>query len=250
MVSSSVRSRAGVLAVSGTRRSVRAPPFQRSTRSAWPAARSRVMVTSVSRVPRSSLRSRSVVLGADQTTSRSVPNARIRVCCSAVRVFGVCASRRANSASAAASTVSAFSPRGFQPSCDQTVLGVDGQVAAFGAGGVVTGALDLTAVLFQDAVVAVLQFPGGFQAGGHRVAGHRGQERLADGGVDAHATDPQVTHVLAVDEVAGAGAVVAGGVAVPSVVVDGEFAAARPAAGQPLQQRAALPDGAATPPDT
>src|SRR5664280_3851860 len=50
--------------------------------------------------------------------------------------------------------------------------------------------------------------------------------------------------VLAVDEVSGAGAVVAGGVAVPSVVVDGEFAAAGPAAGQPLQQRAALPDGA------
>ena len=50
-----------------------------------------------------------VVVGADQTTSRSVPNARIRDCCSAVRVFGCCASRRASSASAAVSAVSAFS---------------------------------------------------------------------------------------------------------------------------------------------
>ena len=49
---------------------------------------------------------------------------------------------------------------------------------------------------------------------------------------------------LAVDQVAGAGAVVAGGVVVPPVVVDGEFAAAGPAGGQALQQGAALPDGA------
>ena len=135
-------------------------------------------------------------------------------------------------------------PRGLQATRHQPVLGVDGQVAAFGAGGVVAGPLDLPAVLFQDAVVAVLQFPGRGQAGGHRVAGHRGQEGLADGGVDGHAADPQVPQVLAVDEVAGAGAVVAGGVVVPSVVVDGEFAAAGPAGGQALQQRAALPDGA------
>src|SRR5664280_132389 len=64
MVSSSVRSRAGVWVVTGTRRSVTAPPFQRSTRLAWPAGRSSLMVTSVSRVFSSSLRSRSVVVGA------------------------------------------------------------------------------------------------------------------------------------------------------------------------------------------
>jgi len=50
--------------------------------------------------------------------------------------------------------------------------------------------------------------------------------------------------VLAIDQVPGAGAVVAGGVAAPPVVVDGEFAAAGPAGGQALQERAALPDSA------
>ena len=90
--------------------------------------------------------------------------------------------------------------------------------------------------------MAVLQFPGSGQAGGHRVPGDGCQEGLADGGVDGDAADPQVPHVPAVDQ--GARAVVAGGVVLPPVVVDGEFAAAGPAGGQALQQGAALPDGA------
>jgi len=39
-------------------------------------------------------------------------------------------------------------PRGLQATRDQPVLGVDGQVAAFGPGGVVTRPLDLAAMLF------------------------------------------------------------------------------------------------------
>ena len=42
----------------------------------------------------------------------------------------------------------------------------------------------------------LLQFPGGGQAGGLRVAGHRGQERLADGGVDGDAADRRCRRFL------------------------------------------------------
>ena len=48
----------------------------------------------------------------------------------------------------------------------------------------------------------------------------------------------------ALDELAGAGAVVAGGGFAFAVVVDGQFAAAGPAGDQPLQQGAALPQRA------
>lgn len=88
-------------------------------------------------------------------------------------------------------------PGRFQTACHQAVVGVDGQIAAFGPGRLVAGPLDLPAMLFQRLVVAVLQFPGGGQAGGDRVAGDGGQERLTDGGVDGHPADAQVTGVLA-----------------------------------------------------
>ena len=65
-----------------------------------------------------------------------------------------------------------------------------------------------------------------------------------DGGVDRDAADPQVPGAAAVDELAGAGAVVAGRGFAFAVVVDGEFAPAGPAGGQPLQQGAALPQRA------
>src|SRR5664280_844345 len=86
--------------------------------------------------------------------------------------------------------------------------------------------------------------PGYYCTGtGHLIDG-RNLRHLRIGGVAIDAADPQMAQIPAVDEVAGAGAVVAGGVVVPSVVVDGELAAAGPAGGQALQQRAALPDGA------
>ena len=81
MVSSSVRSRLGGLRLIGTVRSVIAPPFQRSTSSAWASVWSRctVMLTSSSRLRSSRLRSLSVVVGADHTPARSSPSARIAV---------------------------------------------------------------------------------------------------------------------------------------------------------------------------
>src|SRR5206468_1904889 len=72
----------------------------------------------------------------------------------------------------------------------------------------------------------------------------RGQERAGDGLVDGHAAGAQVPGAAALDQLAGAGAVIAGGGLVLALVVDGELAAADTAGGQPLQQRAALADRA------
>ena len=92
--------------------------------------------------------------------------------------------------------------------------------------------------------MAVLELLRGGQAGLQRGRLQRGQEGGGHGGVDRDAADAQVPGAAAVDELAGAGAVVAGGGLGRSVVVDGELAAAGSAGGQPLQQRAALADRA------
>ena len=137
-----------------------------------------------------------------------------------------------------------FLPGGFQAAGDQPVFRVDGLVAALGPGGLVAGLLDLAPVLGQGGVVALLDLPGGLQAGLQRHRLQRGQERGGDRGVDGHAADAQVPGAAAFDHVAGAGAVVAGGGLVLALVVDGELAAAGPAGRQALQQGAALADRA------
>ena len=124
------------------------------------------------------------------------------------------------------------------------VVRVDGAVAALGPAGLVAGLLDLAPPLRERGVVAVLELLGGGQAGLQRGGLQRGQERLGDRGVDRDTADAQVPGAAALDELAGAGAVVAGRGLGRAVVVDGELAPAGPAGGQPLQQRAALPDRA------
>ena len=227
------------------RRSVRAPPFQRSIRSAWPAGRSRVMVTSVSRVPSSSLRSRSVVVGADQTTSRSSPNARIRGLLFRGQGFRFLRFAAGQFGLGGVQRGQRLLPRGLQATCHQPVLGVDGEVAAFGPGGVVAGP-DWTS---RRCCSRTLWWPSCSSRAAARqavTASPAIAARNAWPTAASMATPPirRCRKLLAVDEVAGAGAVVAGGVVMPPVVVDGEFAAAGPAGGQVLQQRAALPDGA------
>ena len=99
-------------------------------------------------------------------------------------------------------------------------------------------------MLLQGGVVALLELPGRLQAGLQRHRLQRGQEHLGYGLVDGHAADAKVPGAAAVDHVAGAGAVVAGGGLVLALVVDGELAAAGPAGRQALQQGAAFADGA------
>jgi hypothetical protein len=135
-------------------------------------------------------------------------------------------------------------PFGFQAARDQAVVGVDGAVAAFGATGPIAGLLDLSAPLRERGVVAVLELLGGGQARLQRGGLQRGQERLRYGGVDGQPADAQMAGAFALDQRAGAGAVVAGGGFGRAVVVDGQFAPAGAAGGQALQQGAALADRA------
>src|SRR5215472_4215182 len=82
--------------------SVRVPPRQRTVRWASRSMRSTVTITSSRRVRSSSLRSRSVVVGAAQTLCRSEPRERIFFFSSSLSTRGRCRSRRSSSASAAA----------------------------------------------------------------------------------------------------------------------------------------------------
>ena len=247
MVSSLGAQPLGGFRLSGTGSSVIAPPFQRSMRSARPSSWSRctLMPTSSSRV-RSSCLAVLVGGGRPPTTPRRgrrrEPGSPVSLAGSGFS--GAHASRRASSSSASASCCSACVPLGLQAAGDQPVVGVDGPVAALGLAGLVAGLLDLAAPLRERGVVAVLELLGGGQAGLQRGGLQRGQERAGDRGVDRDAADAQVPGAAALDELAGAGAVVAGGGLGRAVVVDGELAAAGPAGGQALQQRAALPDRA------
>jgi hypothetical protein len=109
---------------------------------------------------------------------------------------------------------------------------------------VIAGLLGLSPPLGERGVVAFFELAGGFQAGLQRGRLQRGQKRLGDRGVDGDAADAQVPGAAAFHQLAGAGAVVAGSGFVLAVVVDSQFAAARPAGGQALQQRAAFADRA------
>src|SRR5205823_12110853 len=119
---------------------------------------------------------------------------------------------------------------GFQAAGDQSVVRVDGPVAAFGFGRGVAGLFDLAAPLVQRGVVAVLERFGGGQAGVQRGGLQRGQERLGDRGVDRQPADVHVPGSAAVDQVPGALAVVVRDGLGGAPVEDGEFAAAPAAA--------------------
>jgi len=80
-------------------------------------------MTSSSSVPSSSLRSRSVVVGADQTRARSPPRAPIAARSAAVKVLGRRRSRLASSASAAASAASLASQSRSRPRATRRLSG-------------------------------------------------------------------------------------------------------------------------------
>src|SRR6266436_1807448 len=82
--------------------SVSVPPRQRRVRCPRRSARSTLTITSSRRARKSSLRSRSVVVGAVQTLCRSEPREKIFFFSASLNMRGRCFSLRSSSASAAA----------------------------------------------------------------------------------------------------------------------------------------------------
>ena len=166
--------------------------FQGSTRSARPSvwSRCRLMVTSSSRVRSSCWRSLSVVVGAAHKPSshlrgRGWPASPAAPGFSAARSLAGKVRPRRRPAAAGCCSIR-FPGRGPPAGCR-----VDRPVTALGSAGPVAGLFDLLAPLGQRRIVAVLELPGGGQAGLPRGRRERRQERLRDRGVDRDATDPQ-----------------------------------------------------------
>ena len=95
----------------------------------------------------------------------------------------------------------------------------------------------------RHAQLAMAEFIDSGQTRRQRGRGQRGQKRVSDSGVDGEPAELQVSGPPALDERAGAGAVVARSGFTRALVEHGEFPPADPAGGQALQQGAALADG-------
>src|SRR5262249_20430303 len=134
---------------------------------------------------------------------------------------------------------------GLDATGDETVVGVDGAIATFGALRVVACPLNRETPLRERAVVVGLKpF-----SGGERRLDTKGRERGKHGlrhrFVDLHGADAEAIDAAALDD-ALAGAVIACRCGAAGVVGT-QFASAQPADGQPLQQGASLSH--APPPD-
>ena len=142
------------------------PPRQRSVRCAFLVSLLHAMITSSSRVRSSSLRSRSVVVAASHTPCEIGAEGEDRVALlGAAANAGACCSRRASSACGGVEFLQALLPLGLQAASDQSVLRIDGAIAAFGALGLVPGPLDLQSPLRERAVVIGFELLGGLQGG-------------------------------------------------------------------------------------
>ena len=137
---------------------------------------------------RSCLRSRSVVVGADHTRPRSAPSASSCSRSAAVSVRGRWCSR-SSARPRRRERAERVLPVAFKPAGDQPVLGLDLAVAALGAVGVVSGALDLQPPLHERGVVVGLERLGRDERGLHAGGGERCQQRAGDRLVDLRAAD-------------------------------------------------------------
>src|SRR5215467_1397890 len=133
------------------------PPRQRSVRSARFSLRSTLRITSSRSVRSSSLRSRSVVVVAVQTSRRSEPRVLILCRSSFVKVRGRCCSRRRSSASADAQPCFPFF---FQATSNQSVFRIYGFVLTLRSFRLVTGTFHFTTPLRECGIVMRFQLSG------------------------------------------------------------------------------------------
>jgi hypothetical protein len=203
------------------------------------------MIASSISVRSSCLRSRSLVVGADQTRPRSVPSASSRSrSCSGERPGSLLLAQRELRLGCGECSERVL-PVAFKAARDEPVLGLDLAVAALGTLSLIVGAVDLQPPLLERGVVILLERLGRPECGLHADGRERGQKRARDRLVDLSAADPQTPAAAVVDQDA-RGAVIGGAlVTAPTLVVDLQLAPAAPADGDPLQQRGAFADRAA-----
>ena len=102
-----------------------------------------------------------------------------------------------------------FLPLGFQPTCDQTILGIDRAVTSFCTLCIVLSALHREMPLSKSSIVVSLKLLSSLN---HRVQSCGGDCRekcLCDGRVDLHTTDVEAVHTAPVHD-AFVGAMIAG----------------------------------------
>ena len=206
-------------------------------------ARSTAMMTSSSRVRSSSLRSRSVVVGAVQTRPRSVPSARKRA--GDRRGYGAPSLLFAPGqlGFGLGQVAQALLPFGFEPAGDQAVVGIDRAVAPFGPLRSIALALDLAPPLRQGGIAIGFELLGRRERRFDRGRLDGLEQGPADRLVDLHAADSEAVDAPTLDDVL-AGAVVAGR-GVGAAVVGAQPPAAMATGGEALEQRCPLSHGAA-----
>src|SRR5215469_2872929 len=137
----------------------------------------------------------------------------------------------------------AFLPVAFKAARHQPVIGVDGAIAALGALRFVIGSLDPEPPLLQSDFAFGFQPLSGGKGGGKPSRLQGSDEGPSDGLVDLDAADIETIDATVLDENLARAVVTWRGVA--TTIVGVQTATAMTTAGQPLQECAALPYGAA-----
>src|SRR5499433_1041468 len=137
----------------------------------------------------------------------------------------------------------ALLPVAFEAARHQSIVGVDGSIAALGALRFVIGSLDPESPLLQSGFGFDFELLGGGEGSGKPVRLQGSDEGPGDGLVDLDAADIETIDTTVLDENLARAVVTWRGVA--TAVVGVRTATAMTTAGQPLQKRAALPHGAA-----
>ena len=133
-------------------------------------------------------------------------------------------------------------PVGLQCVGDETVLGVDREVAAAGELGALVGALDVAFAQLVGLIGACFQLALDYERDLERERGDGVKQQLADGVIDALARDDQALPDTGLDRLAGA-LVVGDQGAATLVILHGHPLPATSADGESLQQGGALAGG-------
>jgi hypothetical protein len=151
-------------------------------------------------------------------------------------------SRRTRSALRGLQRLQGFFPLSLEAARHETVVGIDGAIAALGALGFITGAFHGESPLLERRVAIRLEPLGGGDRCGELCRFQGGDEGFRDGVADLDAADTEAIDAAALDQ-RFAGAMISGN-RFASAIVGVQAASAVAAAGETLQEGAAFSHGA------